>query len=144
MNPRPLVLLIAAFTAPAVVLAQAPGHFPPDSLISVKVIPKSTPVMQVVGMMRNFTGALGVRCPFCHVGQEGQPRRGHVQYVPPRRLAPDAARAADHGDRPDVGGGLRDPRVPRATRALLWTRVLRFRGADAQHRRLPAGARGEV
>src|SRR2546430_14201306 len=73
MNPRPVAFLIAAFTAPAVVLAQAPGHFPPDSLINVKVIPKSTPVMQVVGMMRTFTGALGVRCPFCHVGQEGQP-----------------------------------------------------------------------
>src|SRR5436189_807043 len=73
MNSRPVAFLIAAVTAPAVVLAQAPGHFPPDSLINVKVIPKSTPVMQVVGMMRNFTGALGVRCPFCHVGQEGQP-----------------------------------------------------------------------
>jgi len=53
--------------------AQAPGHFPPDSLINVKIIPKNTPVMQVVGIMRNFTGALGVRCPFCHVGQEGMP-----------------------------------------------------------------------
>lgn len=53
--------------------AQAQGHFPPDSLINVKVIPKNTPVMQVVGMMRNFAGALGVRCPYCHVGQEGQP-----------------------------------------------------------------------
>jgi hypothetical protein len=29
--------------------------------------------MQVVGMMRNFAGALGVRCQYCHVGQEGQP-----------------------------------------------------------------------
>ena len=29
--------------------------------------------MQVIGMMRNFAGALGVRCQFCHVGQEGQP-----------------------------------------------------------------------
>ncbi len=55
------------------VLVQAPGKFPPDSLVNVKVIPKNTPVMQVVGMMRNFAGALGVRCPFCHVGQEGQP-----------------------------------------------------------------------
>jgi hypothetical protein len=53
--------------------AQAPGHWPPDSLINVKVIPKSTPVMQVVGIMRNVTGALGVRCQFCHVGQEGMP-----------------------------------------------------------------------
>src|SRR6266508_6602736 len=53
--------------------AQATGHFPPDSLINVKVIPKNTPVIQVVGIMRNFAGALGVRCQFCHVGQEGMP-----------------------------------------------------------------------
>jgi hypothetical protein len=53
--------------------AQAPGHWPPDSLINVKVIPRTTPVMQVVGMMRNITGALGVRCQFCHVGEEGMP-----------------------------------------------------------------------
>jgi tetratricopeptide (TPR) repeat protein len=39
----------------------------------VKVIPKNTPPIQVVGMMRNFAGALGVRCTYCHVGQEGQP-----------------------------------------------------------------------
>src|SRR5437763_15282823 len=32
-----------------------------------------TLVMQVVGMMRNFAGALGVRCQFCHVSKEGQP-----------------------------------------------------------------------
>src|SRR6266513_5715532 len=62
-------LLLVATALPA----QAPGHWPPDSLINVKVIPKNTPVMQVVGIMRNFAGGLGVRCPFCHVGQEGQP-----------------------------------------------------------------------
>ena len=49
------------------------GHFPPDSLINVKVIARTTPVLQVIGTMRNITSALGVRCPFCHVGQEGQP-----------------------------------------------------------------------
>ncbi|MFN2572586.1 MAG: c-type cytochrome [Gemmatimonadales bacterium] len=56
-----------------VALVQASGHFPPDSLTNVKVIPKNTPVIQVIGMMRNFAGALGVRCQYCHVGQEGQP-----------------------------------------------------------------------
>jgi len=71
MNARLLTIAFALFAAP--LAAQATGRFPPDSLINVKVIPKNTPVMQVVGMMRNFTGALGVRCPFCHVGQEGQP-----------------------------------------------------------------------
>jgi hypothetical protein len=53
--------------------APTPGRFPPDSLINVKVIPKSTPVVQVIGMMRNFAFGLGVRCQFCHVGQEGMP-----------------------------------------------------------------------
>ncbi|HEV8510017.1 MAG TPA: c-type cytochrome [Gemmatimonadales bacterium] len=74
MNSRIVLLALAALGAPSASLrAQAPGHWPPDSLIHVKVIPKNTPVMQVVGMMRNFAGALGVRCQFCHVGQEGMP-----------------------------------------------------------------------
>ena len=64
---RPFLFLTGLLVASTGLAAQAPGHFPPDSLINVKVIPKSTPVMQVIGMMRNFTGALGVRCPFCHV-----------------------------------------------------------------------------
>jgi hypothetical protein len=73
MNPRSLIIALAVLAAPAVLFGQAPGHFPPDSLINVKVIPRNTPVMQVVGIMRNFAGALGVRCTYCHVGQEGQP-----------------------------------------------------------------------
>jgi hypothetical protein len=68
-----LLILATAACLSGPLAAQAPGKFPPDSLINVKVIPKNTPVIQVVGMMRNFAGALGVRCPFCHVGQEGQP-----------------------------------------------------------------------
>jgi tetratricopeptide (TPR) repeat protein len=52
---------------------QAPGRFPPESLVNVKVMPRSTPVSQVVGMMRNITFALGVRCQYCHVGEEGMP-----------------------------------------------------------------------
>src|SRR5216117_3033056 len=73
MNLHPVVFCLASLTVPAALSSQAPGHFPPDSLINVKVIPKNTPVMNVVGIMRNFAGALGVRCQFCHVGQEGQP-----------------------------------------------------------------------
>jgi hypothetical protein len=68
---RVVVLLLIAF--PSLAMAQVAGKFPPDSLINVQVIPKGTPVMQVVGQMRNITGALGVRCTFCHVGEEGKP-----------------------------------------------------------------------
>ena len=65
-------LLILPLVMCSSLAAQAAGKFPPDSLINVKVIPKNTPVIQVVGMMRNFTFALGVRCQYCHIGQEGQ------------------------------------------------------------------------
>jgi hypothetical protein len=53
--------------------AQPPRKWPPDSLVNTHVIPRSTPVMQVVGMMRDMAGGLGVRCQYCHVGQEGMP-----------------------------------------------------------------------
>lgn len=53
--------------------AQSPGKWPPDSLINTHVIPRTTPVIEVIGQMRNFTAALGVRCQFCHVGEEGLP-----------------------------------------------------------------------
>jgi hypothetical protein len=64
---------LAALCVATTMFAQPPGKFPPDSLINTKVIPHGTPVIQVVGMMRNFTSALGVRCQFCHVGREGLP-----------------------------------------------------------------------
>jgi len=69
-SPLPLLLLLVA---PSLLAAQVPGKFPPDSATNLQVIPKGTPVMQVVGQMRNITQALGVRCPFCHVGEEGKP-----------------------------------------------------------------------
>lgn len=71
-HPFALVALGLA-TLPALLTAQAPGRWPPDSLVNTKVIPRNTPVIQVVGMMRSITSALGVRCQFCHVGEEGMP-----------------------------------------------------------------------
>lgn len=73
MDRTSRVALTLLLLAPALLAAQAPGKWPPDSLINTRVIPKDTPVMQVVGQMRNITMALGVRCPFCHVGEEGRP-----------------------------------------------------------------------
>lgn len=42
-------------------------------LENVKVIPKDTPRGEVVELMKHFTRALGVRCTYCHVGEEGEP-----------------------------------------------------------------------
>lgn len=73
MNPRSALVAIGLAALPSLLSAQAPGRWPPDSLVNTKVIPRNTPVIQVVGMMRNITSALGVRCQFCHVGEEGMP-----------------------------------------------------------------------
>jgi hypothetical protein len=73
MNPRFALVAFGLAALHSPLSAQAPGRWPPDSLLNTKVIPRNTPVMQVVGMMRNITSALGVRCQFCHVGEEGMP-----------------------------------------------------------------------
>jgi hypothetical protein len=59
--------------APASLASQAAGRFPPDSLINVQVFPRTTPVAEVTAAMRTFAMGLGVRCQFCHVGEEGMP-----------------------------------------------------------------------
>lgn len=64
---------VATFVAASTMEAQAPRRWPPDSLVNTRIIPRRTPPRQVVGIMRNFAGALGVRCQHCHVGEEGMP-----------------------------------------------------------------------
>ena len=70
---RPIVLALGLLVSPIALGAQAPRKWPPDSLVNVRVIPKSTPVVQVWGNMRNIAASLGVECTFCHVGREGAP-----------------------------------------------------------------------
>lgn len=67
------LVAFALLLAPPALFSQAPGRWPPDSLVNVQVFPRTTPVMEVIGAMRNATFALGVRCQFCHVGEEGMP-----------------------------------------------------------------------
>ena len=40
---------------------------------NLKVLPEDTPPGQVVSIMRGFAIGLGVRCTYCHVGEEGAP-----------------------------------------------------------------------
>lgn len=45
----------------------------PDKYVNLQVFPKDTKPDVLIQAMKNFTRSLGVRCPFCHVGEEGQP-----------------------------------------------------------------------
>lgn len=67
MIPRSfrLSVVLACFAAPG-----ALAQWPPDSLVNLQVLPKDMTVREVVGMMRGFAGALGVRCIHCHVGDD--------------------------------------------------------------------------
>ena len=67
------VLVLFLLAAPLVGNAQVQGKFPPDSFINLKFFPKAIPQRELIGNMRNFTRALGVRCTFCHVGEESIP-----------------------------------------------------------------------
>jgi hypothetical protein len=45
------------------------GPQPPPK--NLQVLPKDMTRQQVTQIMRGFTRGLGVRCPYCHVGEEG-------------------------------------------------------------------------
>jgi tetratricopeptide (TPR) repeat protein len=72
---RPCRLALAAVLCivAAPLSAQVQGKFPPDSFVNLKVLPRDIPQRQLIDLMRGFTAALGIRCPYCHVGREGMP-----------------------------------------------------------------------
>ena len=59
-----LVLLTAAMSK------FAAAQWPPDSLTNLKVLPRDITVREIVGVMRGFASGLGVRCIYCHVGDD--------------------------------------------------------------------------
>jgi hypothetical protein len=63
--------LSVATAQPAAQPAQAPFAVPPFK--NLKVLPQTTSRADLLAMMKRFTGALGVRCTHCHVGEEGKP-----------------------------------------------------------------------
>lgn len=65
-------MALTAATSARFAGAQARFEWPARAK-NLKVLPKDTPKEKLQGTMVGFTRSLGVRCPFCHVGQEGQP-----------------------------------------------------------------------
>jgi len=66
-------LILLTLTAVLARTGQAQRFEWPDRAKNLKVLPKDTPKEKLQATMIGFTRSLGVRCPFCHVGQEGQP-----------------------------------------------------------------------
>jgi tetratricopeptide (TPR) repeat protein len=66
-----VLVLGALLGIPLIASAQRP--FPPEKAENLKVLPKDIPIRALLDTMRSFTNALGVRCQYCHVGNEGEP-----------------------------------------------------------------------
>lgn len=67
------LLLTAALTLLAVpALAQIP-----DTFSNLEVLPKDIGKGELIGVMRDFAGALGVRCNYCHVGEDPNSLEGY-------------------------------------------------------------------
>lgn len=68
----PPVLVIVISLAASSLLAQ-PAFEWPSKPKNIKVLPKDMTKEQLSAIMTGFTRSLGVRCPYCHVGEEGKP-----------------------------------------------------------------------
>ncbi|HTR21724.1 MAG TPA: c-type cytochrome [Gemmatimonadales bacterium] len=74
MTALPFRALVAlTCVASASLSAQVQSKFPPDSFTNLKVLPKNIDQRTLIATMRGFAMALGVRCNYCHVGEEGAP-----------------------------------------------------------------------
>jgi hypothetical protein len=77
LGPSRLALLAAATTfgvSVAVAQTAAPPMIfanPPHK--NLKVLPRDMPGPQLLATMKLFSQSLGVRCTYCHVGEEGKP-----------------------------------------------------------------------
>ena len=49
------------------------AQFPPDSLVNLQFFPEDTQPRELINHMRGFALGLGVRCQYCHVGEDGMP-----------------------------------------------------------------------
>ncbi len=60
------LLILGALALPQVAQAQ----WPPEKIENLQVLPEDITLRELVGLMRGFAGGLGVRCIYCHVGDD--------------------------------------------------------------------------
>ena len=86
----------------ALALATSAAAQIPDQFTNLKVLPKDIAKGELVSLMREFSGALGVRCGHCHVGESATSLEGFdfaADDKEPKRVA-RASRLARCGPSP--------------------------------------------
>ena len=97
VDPSKLALAgAAALFLGATAFAQAPQVSPPATAKppahkNLKVLPAAIPHDRLIAVMKNFSSSLGVKCTFCHVGEEG--KRETMDFASDAKKHKDIARA---------------------------------------------------
>ena len=74
LRARPVLLAFCLAAVSATPLARAQEQWSwPEKPKNLQVLPKDFTGKRLAPIMKGFTNALGVRCTYCHVGQEGKP-----------------------------------------------------------------------
>ena len=81
IHPSKLILAAASATFAAAALSSIASAQPtpasppsaPSKYKNLKVLPADISQDQLRATMKNFAQSLGVKCSFCHVGEEGKP-----------------------------------------------------------------------
>lgn len=68
-----LLAAVLLFVSTCALQAQGARWDWPEKSKNLKVLPADTSAAGLRAAMRGFSGALGVRCNYCHVGEEGKP-----------------------------------------------------------------------
>jgi len=98
--------------------AQQPGFEWPEKPKNIKVLPKDMKPEQLRSIMVGFTRSLGVRCSYCHVGEEGKPLTTYdfpADKKQEKLIARDMYRMLG-----DVNGDLKKMTLKGTTRVNMW------------------------
>ena len=98
------------FPPPSAALSQPPFAMPPFK--NLKVFPKDIARAELLANMKFFAQSLGVRCTYCHVGEEGKPLATYdfaSDAKDHKTIARDMIRLADHINHDHLPKILVDP-----------------------------------
>jgi tetratricopeptide (TPR) repeat protein len=111
-----LAFLLAA--AAGVAAAEETKWSWPEHGKNLQVLPKDFPAERLRAVMTGFTRSLGVRCPYCHVGQEGKPLAS-FDFVSDQNPNKDRAREM-YRMLGDINGHLKKIRPSADKRVNVW------------------------
>jgi hypothetical protein len=98
------------FPPPSAALSQPPFAIPPFK--NLKVFPKDIARADLLANMKFFAQSLGVRCTYCHVGEEGKPLATYdfaSDAKDHKAIAREMIRLADHINHDHLPKILVDP-----------------------------------